>query len=256
MKISLKQPTARGFTLMELLVVIAILGIIIAVSLPALRGQNDAGNFSKSVEGIAGILDQARAYATAQNTYVWVAFYPLDPSALPAPYTDHGGEQLYVVTYASNDGTDPVQWGAALSDIPIPYIPTGSPAEIVQLAKVRLFKQIHLVAETGSYFTSAQIPSLPATQNEPALPLSQVNFQLPLKSPALTLSDQPLPADESSKTLVVGFTPLGSAQVGPSPVAYIELDFQPMQAANVLSTNNLAALRISGLGGLPTIYRK
>jgi len=254
MKISLKQPTARGFTLMELLVVIAILGIIIAVSLPALRGQNDAGNFSKSVEGIAGILDQARAYATAQNTYVWVAFYPLDPSALPAPYTDHGGEQLYVVTYASNDGTDPVQWGSTLTEVPIPYLPNGSPAEIVQIAKVRVFKQIHL--ETANYFTSAQIPAMPATLDNPSTPLSQVSFQLPLKSPALTLSSQPLPGDESSKTLVVGFTPSGSAQAGPSPVAYIGLDFQPMQAANVKNTDNLAALRISGLVGLTTIYRK
>ncbi len=254
MKIGFKRPVNRSFTLTELLVVIAIMGIVIAVSLPSLRGQNGAGNFNKSVQEIAGILDQARAYATAQNTYVWVAFYPLDPSALPAPYTDHGGEQLYVVTYASTDGTDPVQWGTALTDVPIPYVPTGSSAEIVQLAKTRLFKQIHL--ETANYFTSTQIPAMPATLGDPSPPLSQVNFQLPLKTPALTLSDQPLPADESNKTLVVVFTPMGSAQVGPSPVAYIGLDFQPMQAANIKSTNNLAALRISGLGGLPTIYRK
>jgi len=254
MRIGLKQPSVRGFTLTELLVVIAIVGILIAASMPAFRGQNSAGNFNKSVEEIAGILDQARAYATAQNTYVWVAFYPLDPSALPAPNTDQGGEQLYVVTYASNDGTDPVQWGSSLTDVSIPYTPGGAAAEIVQIAKVHVFKQIHL--ETENYFTSTQIPAMPTTLDNPSPPLSEVGFQLSLKSPALTLSNQPLPGDESNKTLVVGFTPSGSAQVSSSPVAYIGLDFQPMQAANVRNTNNLAALRISGLVGLTTIYRK
>jgi len=244
-----------GFTLTELLVVVAIMGLLAAISLPALRGLNGAGKFNQSVQEIAGILEQGRAYAVAQNTYVWVAFYPVDPATLPAPDTDQSGEQLYVATYASTDGTDPVTWGTGLTTVPIPYVASaGALPWIIQIAKPRVFKQLHL--ETQTYFTSTAIPSMPASMNTPTPPLSLVSFVLSLRSPAIVLSSQTLPSGQNSKTLVVGFTPSGSAQVSSSPVSVIGLDLQPMKGAGIKSTNNLAALRINGLVGLTTVYRK
>ena len=248
------RSSSSGFTLTELLVVVAIMGCLAAVSVPAAQGLAGSGKFNQTVEGIASILEQARSYAVGQNTYVWVAFYPIDPATLPAPYTEQGGEQLYVVPYASTDGTDPVQWGSTLTSVPIPYAPAGTSPSIVQITKPRLFKQIHL--ETQNYFTSANIPSMPPSENSPAAPLSQVSFSLPLKSPSITLSSQSLPGGESSHTLIIGFTPSGSAQVSSSLVTSIGLDLQPMLAAGVKNTANLAALRISGLVGLTTVYRK
>jgi prepilin-type N-terminal cleavage/methylation domain-containing protein len=65
-----------GFTLVELLVVIAIVAILTVIAAPALSSLSDAGDTNNAVSGIALVLNQARAYAMAQNTYVWVGFAP------------------------------------------------------------------------------------------------------------------------------------------------------------------------------------
>src|SRR5258708_18589762 len=82
----------EAFTLVELLVVLAIIAILSALAIPALQGLSGSKQFSSQLNDIAGILEQARSYATAQNTYVWVAFYPYDPSTLSQP--DNSGDAL------------------------------------------------------------------------------------------------------------------------------------------------------------------
>jgi type II secretory pathway pseudopilin PulG len=240
--------------LIEILGVLAIMGILISLSLPAIQSERSALAFNSSVEGITGILNQARAYATSRDTYVWVAFYPFDPATLPGA-ADQSGEEVYVTTYASTDGTDPIQWGAGLTSVPIPYVPSGSTASaVVQVGRVTLFRQLHV--ETQNLATSTTLPGMPATLNDPTPPLATVSFQLAVNNPSLTLSSQALPSDEKAATLVIGFTPSGSAQVSSSPVNSIGLDLQPMKAAGVKNIDNLAALRINGLVGLTTVYRK
>ncbi len=214
-----------------------------------MRG-NDARKFTQSVEEITGILEQARSYATGQNTYVWVAFYPLDPSTLAGPDKDQSGSQLYVATYASTDGTDPVNWGNPLSSVSIPYPSAASPS-IIQIAKVKVFKQLQVAQ---SPFSSEQIPAMPSAMNSPTAPSSAVAFSLPLRSPSLVLSQQ-TPPTGAQAILVIGFTPSGSAQVSPALAAEIGLDLEPVRGG-VTDTNNIVALRISGLVGLTTIYRK
>ena len=63
-----------AFTLIELLIVIAIVAVLSALTLPAFNSIRNAGGLTKSANDIAGILEQARAYAMAQNTYTWVGF--------------------------------------------------------------------------------------------------------------------------------------------------------------------------------------
>jgi prepilin-type N-terminal cleavage/methylation domain-containing protein len=64
----------NAFSLTELLVVIAIIAILSAVSVTAIVGISKAGNLTKTVYDIAGFLENARATAMANNTYVCVGF--------------------------------------------------------------------------------------------------------------------------------------------------------------------------------------
>jgi type II secretion system protein H len=62
----------RGFSLVELLVVIAIVGVLTSISVPMISSLNQAGNVTKTVYDLASTMENARAAAMANNTYVWV----------------------------------------------------------------------------------------------------------------------------------------------------------------------------------------
>lgn len=63
--------TVSGFTLVELLAVIVIMSFVAVLASSVLRGS---GNMNQAVLGISLSLEQARAHAMANNTYVWVGF--------------------------------------------------------------------------------------------------------------------------------------------------------------------------------------
>jgi len=74
------QKGRAAFTLIELLVVMSIIGMLAMITLPALASLNNSGSVNRAVSGIPLLLDQARAYAMAHNTYVWVGFASDSPS--------------------------------------------------------------------------------------------------------------------------------------------------------------------------------
>jgi hypothetical protein len=190
------------------------------------------------------MLDEARTYAQAQNTYVWVAFYPADPG-------DRSGDELFVVTLSSSDGTNPFSsWSGAY---PIPYTVPGTATTVQPAQKIAVLRQLRL--NTTNFFTSAQIPALPATSTD-AAPASQLVFTLAAPGTAFTLGRQPLPAGaEAPACSVIAFGPAGTAAAGPNLAAVIGLDFQPMKTINVADGHNLAELQISGVTGAVQVFR-
>ena len=70
-----------GFTLIELLVVIAIIILVAAFIVPAFTSIKGAGDVTSAAYTIKGVLDQARTYAIANNTYTWVGFYEEETTA-------------------------------------------------------------------------------------------------------------------------------------------------------------------------------
>jgi prepilin-type N-terminal cleavage/methylation domain-containing protein len=253
--------SANAFTLVEILVVLAIMAILVAISIPALQGLSGAKQFANRLNEISGILEQARAYATAQNTYVWVAFYPYDPSTLPQP--DNSGDALCVAVFASNDGTDPINWTATNINVPPSGTVSVSGTSISQLLRLSGFKQIAI--RTQSYFTqgsgAGQIASLPSgiavPPNGPTtIPTFQVSFNGTGSSPLALPSSIPADAPTGQSISVIQFTPSGAARISGSPVDSIWIDFQRAKAKGLIDGNNIAALRINGLTGLATIYRK
>src|SRR5438094_510782 len=65
----------RGFSLIELLVVIAIIVLVTALIVPAFTSIKSASDVTTTAYTIKGVLEQARTYAMANNTYTYVGFY-------------------------------------------------------------------------------------------------------------------------------------------------------------------------------------
>src|SRR5438552_7297388 len=95
----------RAFTLLELMVVIAIIVLAIAFIKPAFTSLKGAGDVTSAAYTIKGVLDQARTYAMANNTYTWVGFYEEDASQSSTSPATVGIGRLVMSVVASKDGT-------------------------------------------------------------------------------------------------------------------------------------------------------
>src|SRR5712664_3703442 len=77
-----------GFTLLELLIVVGIIALLLVLTAPAftyLKGGNDVTSAAYTIQGV---LDTARTYAKANNTYVWVGFYEENVANSASPNLD------------------------------------------------------------------------------------------------------------------------------------------------------------------------
>lgn len=218
---------ATAFTLVELLTVIAIAALLAVVSIPAISGVTKSSSMNQTVAELAGLLDQARQYAIAQNTYVWVAMRS-DTAA--------DGDTLSIVILASKSGVDPSPW-ANYGAVPS--------TEIAVVTKPRIFRQIQM--EEAGTFTATQIAtlsSLPGVSvaNGPSRNTASFSIRLPAATSLASFSR------------VVQFTPAGQARVTSSPIDIIEFGLRPVQGARA-EQNNVAVIRINGLTSQTTVYR-
>lgn len=230
----------RGFSLVELLTVIAIMTLMASLAVPSLRSLTGSGSFTQEVGQIAEVMEQARAYAVGQNTYVWVVFYSFDP-----PSETASGDSLCLAVYAANDGVDGLNWGSTTSTV----IPPSSSPSVVQIFKFKIFK--HLALNTGTELGNNYPGPANHESLNPFTPNSDLTFQTTLRQAGGSVT---LPGNKKSYT--VQFTPAGSARVSDSAVGWIQMGFQPVKARNIQDSHNLASIWISGLTGLSTVYRK
>src|ERR1700730_6179745 len=64
-----------AFTLIELLFVTAIIGSLMILVAPAFTSIKSSGDVTNAAYTIKGVLEHARNYAMANNTYVWIGVY-------------------------------------------------------------------------------------------------------------------------------------------------------------------------------------
>jgi prepilin-type N-terminal cleavage/methylation domain-containing protein len=74
----------RGFTLLELLMVIGIIAILLVLIAPAFTTIKSGTEVTAAIYGVKGLLENARAYAKANHTYVFVGFAEVDSSVDPS----------------------------------------------------------------------------------------------------------------------------------------------------------------------------
>ena len=92
----MQRERASAFTLLELLIVVGIIGLLMVLIAPAFTTIKGGTDVTSAAYTIKGVLDTARTYAKANNTYTWVGFYEEDvsqPSMNPRRHPVHGGWQ-------------------------------------------------------------------------------------------------------------------------------------------------------------------
>jgi prepilin-type N-terminal cleavage/methylation domain-containing protein len=147
--------TPHAFTLVELLVVIAIMLAMAALLLPAFNGMTRAGDLTKAAYEIAATLDQARAYAIANNTYVFVGITEVDASvnSSASPQISGNGKngRVAIAMAASRDGTRGYDVTSLNLATP-PFSAASNPAivkngsTLVAISKLKYFDNLHLAA--------------------------------------------------------------------------------------------------------------
>ncbi len=100
-----------GFTLLELLIVVGIVALLMVLIAPAFTYIKGGTDVTSAAYTIKSVLDTARTYAKANNTYTWVGFYEEDvsqSSVIPAPDPRCTGcvGRVVISIVASKDGTD------------------------------------------------------------------------------------------------------------------------------------------------------
>src|SRR5207249_7955269 len=102
---TLPKPRERfAFTLLEIMVVLGIIAILMVLIAPAFTSIKTGNNVTSAANTIKGVLDQARTYAMANNTYTWVGFYEENGSNPSSPNSDNPKVgRLVMSTVASKD---------------------------------------------------------------------------------------------------------------------------------------------------------
>ncbi len=219
-----------GFSILELLVVVGIMAIFGAITAPTLS-YVAASRFNKAAGRVADLLEEARQYAVANNTYTWVAFH-IEPSANGKPAA------LYVAALASMDGTSEAATGSSFGSATAWPAGVTAPLSNCQLiGRVESFPQTGL-AEKGAY----PLPGLPAVSalDGPATTAPAFSLSVP------TLGTQTF-------TRAIQFTPSGEAKVQAAPVPAIEFGLCAMNGTSA-SQSQVAVMRVNGYTGQARVY--
>ena len=252
----------RAFTLIELLVVISIVVLLTSLMLPAFNMIRGGTDFTSTVYNISSFLDQARAYAMANNTYVYVGFQEVNVSqssgASPqAAATSTVGGRIGLFAIASSNGVANLASSGTTS------------SSFVPLGKLQYFDNVHLatVAIPGATFPTVSAFSAPG------LVLSGTNlynistsgtplFTYSLGGNSILTPSATTTAQYSFYNQSLQFDPQGVPRIVVSGTAgnmaqYIAIGLQQTHGS-ALPTSDVpqeAAIQIDGMSGVNQIYR-
>jgi len=247
------QRCCAAFTLVELLIVVSIIALLLVLMAPAFTYIKGGTDVTSAAYTIKGVLDTARTYAMANNTYTWVGFFEEnapDPSQSPAL---PGTGRIVMSIVASKDGT-------MLYPMPLTGSVTLPPASLIQVGKLIKVDNVHLktfdaptaMPPPDTFDTRPAVASnaskIGSDPNTPPTPSLQ--FQYPLSGTA----QYPL----FSK--IVQFSALGEAVIDNSNytlASVSEIGVQPTHGTTVdTNSRNFVAIQFTGIGGNVKIYRK
>jgi prepilin-type N-terminal cleavage/methylation domain-containing protein len=232
---------SSGFTLLELLIVVSITGLLLVLMAPAFTSIKSGTDVTSAAYTIKDVLETARTYAKANNTYTWVGF----SGSIGSPVT--GNVALVVV--ASKDGTD---LGTSVNQLPGDRvdITTG----VTPVGKAMRLENAH-IGDTGT-------PTNDGTDFE-SRPSVNTNYRIGATGTQYN-SDYYFIEQGTQFDRWIRFSPRGEAVVkgGATQITpYAEVGLLPTHGTTLAATTNpasgnLVAIQISGLGGNVRIYRR
>jgi prepilin-type N-terminal cleavage/methylation domain-containing protein len=255
-----------GFTLVELLVVIAIIAILLVLVAPAFTTIKTGNDITAAASAITGVLEQARHYAIANNTYTYVGFYEESPAAqLPTnatpPYPGKG--RVVLATVASIDGTTSCEDQNSTATNPIPLIAN----KIKQVGRLVKIEGIH-VTDIGPPASSVSpSPDPNSLDGRPAIPYTYASPSFDYQN-RINSDDTHSPENHTRFPLLAqGYTFYKTVRFNSRGEANINATYELRRAAevglkptrdSVVDSNspNVVAIQFSGVGGNFKIYRR
>jgi len=210
-----RQPI-QAFSILELLLVMGILALLASVATMAFNSVRGAGALSKTGQDIAGILEQARAYAMAHNTYVWVGL------------KNGNADTLTIGVAASTNGESQ------------PANPDAAAGDISQLDRTRNFANTRMV--------SAPAGTRPAVPEEGQMARSQeaiLTFKIGSGSHQVEFNQQ-----------VIQFNSRGEAKMkADTLLKTMEIGLQTASSGTIRNPENYVAIQLGGLSGAVVLHR-
>lgn len=261
----------RGFTLLELLIVVGIIALLLVLIAPAFTTIKSAGDVTSAVYAIQGLLENARTYAKANHTYVFVGFAEVDSSVDPSvsPQVTTGPTpygRVAVAVVASKDGTR--QFNYAINNQGSDWTANYSNgANLIALGKLQRYENLHFLGVNfGSWLPSAH-PNSNMARYQP----TSNTYNLGTSS-SVTPFSWPLGTSlgngQYNFTIVVTFDPTGTARVATSTNAdeiasIMEIDLltthgtvpSPTPTPFNQDIGNHAAIQIAPMSGEVRVYR-
>ena len=242
---------SRAFTLIEMLVVMGIIAILMVLLAPAFTSIKSAGDVTGAAYTIKGVLDTARTYAKANNTYTWVGFLEENVSNPLSPNPDAPAiGRLVMSIVASKDGTtayDPNN------------LATINPTNLIQVGKLIKIENVHLATFPDGSGTGTTFDTRPAATYDTA----RIGDTTP-PNPSLTPFQYPVgnPAPPIQYTFVkaVQFSPGGEARIDNTNYTLktaAEVGLRATHGTTVDTVSpNVVAIQFGGVGADVIVYRK
>jgi prepilin-type N-terminal cleavage/methylation domain-containing protein len=249
-RFTIHQRSRSAFTLIELVVVIGIIALLMVLVVPAFTNIKGGTDVTSAAYTVKGVIDAARTYAKANNTYTWVGFFEENVSNPSSPNSDTPAVGRVIMSIvASKDGTN--IYGSGSGEI--------DPTKLIQVGKLTKIDNAHLWTHTdaplGTGSTFATRPNVPSAycigNSTPAN--STTPFRYPVGNPA--------PTAQYTFRKMIEFSAGGEARINnstnsPQTTAEIALEPTHGSVAPTSPPSNVVAAQITGLDGNVTIYRK
>ena len=276
-----------GFTLLEMLIVVAIVGLLLVLLAPAFTTIKGGTDVASSGYTIKGVLDTARTYSKANNTYTWVGFYEENVANPASPNSDTPAVGRIIMSIvASKNGTN---LGADSSSSATGTNNWIDPTQLTQVAKLIKIDNVHLplFAMCTSGCTGTTFDTRPAVQFDPfgvgynASRFGEINAAAPSTAPYDTTNNgltkfpfqypvgNPAPTAQYQFRRTLRFSPTGECRINSTydvrnviEVGLLQTHGTAVPApiggggSTFVYGGDVAAIQITGFGGNVKIYRR